>query len=108
MSFRYRVSGVIRERGTGRPLRDLVVRAWDADVLADDLLGETPTDADGRFAIVFTQLQFRDLVESRPDLYLTISDPSGSRLLLSTRQAVRHDAGVEERYALEIPPDALD
>jgi hypothetical protein len=55
MSFRYRVSGLIREQGTRRPLLGLVVRGFDADVVLDDLLGETRTDAEGHFEIVFTQ-----------------------------------------------------
>jgi len=105
MSFRFRVSGVVREEGTGRPLIDLVVRAYDADVISDDFLGETHTDADGRFAIVFTQVAFRDVKESRPDLYLVIADASGKRVLHSTRSEVRNDAGVDERFAIEIPGD---
>jgi hypothetical protein len=105
MSFRYRVSGVIREKGTARPLRDLVVRAFDADVVFDDFLGETRTDAEGEFAIVFTQVAFRDVTETRPDLYLVIADSSGERVLHSTRAKLRRNAGVEERYAIEIAVD---
>jgi hypothetical protein len=107
MSFRYRVSGVVREAGSGRPLLDLVVRAYDADFALDDLLGEVRTDADGRFAIVFTQVQFRDVKESRPDLYLEIFDTSGERLIHSTRSALRRNAGVDESYAIEIPAAKL-
>lgn len=107
MSFRHRVSGVVREAGSGRPLLDLLVRAFDADVLADDFLGETRTDADGRFAIVFTQVQFRDLIESRPDLYLVVFDPTGERALATTRDAVRKNAGAEERYAIDVPAKTL-
>lgn len=106
MSFRFRVSGEVREHGAGpglgRPLLDLVVRAYDADVVADDLLGETRTDADGQFAIVYTQAAFRDFAEARPDLYLVVLDATGERVLHSTRSELRKNAGVDERYAIEI------
>jgi hypothetical protein len=106
LPFRFRVSGEMREKGSGpglgRPLLDLVVRAYDADLVADDLLGETRTDADGHFAIVFTRAAFRDVAESRPDLYLVVLDASGERVLHSTRSELRKNAGVDERYAIEI------
>jgi hypothetical protein len=107
VSFRYRVAGVVREAGSGRPLLDLVVRAYDEDFLSDDFLGECRTNADGRFAIVFTQVEFRDVIESRPDLYLIVLDADGERALVSTRSEVRKNAGVEERYVIEIPAQAL-
>jgi len=107
MSLRYRVSGAVREAGTGQPLLGLVVRAYDADVMFDDFLGEARTDQEGHFAIVYTQVEFRDVVESRPDLYLRIFDAAGQREILHTRKTFRRNAGVEERYAIEIDPEKL-
>jgi hypothetical protein len=75
--------------------------------LLDDFLGECRTDADGHFAIVFTQVAFRDAVESRPDLYLVVLDASGKRELASTRAEVRRNAGAEERYVIDVPARAL-
>jgi hypothetical protein len=107
MSFRYRVQGDVREAGSGRPLLGLVVRAYDADIIFDDFLGEARTDEEGKFAIVFTQVAFRDVKESRPDLYLRIFDGESRRELTHTRKALRRNAGVEERYAIEIDPARL-
>ena len=108
MPFRFCVSGSVCEAESGRPLLDLVVRAYDHDLVADDFLGESRTDADGYFAIVFTQQAFRDVVESRPDLYLKVFDGTGTRLLASTRSELRKKAGAEERFEIRVPRAALE
>lgn len=51
----YRVLGCVVEAESGRPLAGLRVRAFDQDVSVDDYLGESCTDADGHFEIVFTE-----------------------------------------------------
>lgn len=101
MPERHRVSGVVVDAATGRPLLGLVVRAYDRDALADDFLGETHTDADGRFAIVFTEPQFRDWHETRPDLYVTVANERG-QVIATTRDQTRRDAGPDERYVIEV------
>ena len=102
MPFRFRVAGRVFERESGSPLAGLLVRAFDRDVLYDDELGEVATDTAGHFEIVFTDVQFRELFETRPDLYLRIFDRS-ERLLHTTEHAIRWDAHVEERYEIAIP-----
>lgn len=95
------------EAGTQRPLAELVVRAYDRDAFSDDFLGEARTDADGRFAIVYATAHFRDLVETRPDLYLVVLDAAGTRELCSTRDEVRRDCGADERFAIAVAPERL-
>jgi len=100
--FRFRVAGHVVEEESRSPLAGLRVRAFDRDVLYDDELGEVATDAAGWFEIVFTEPQFKDVIETRPDLYLRIYDAAG-RLVHTTERAVRRDAHVEERYEIAIP-----
>ena len=69
---RFCVAGVVRERETRRPLQGLVVCAYDKDLITDDYLGECATDGEGRFEIRFTDADFKDAVETRPDLYLCV------------------------------------
>ena len=102
-----RVVGTIVEQESGKPLEGLRVRAYDKDWVFDDDLGETTTDADGRFEISYTDVQFRDLEETEPDLYLRVYDASGSRLLYSTEKAVRRSALMLEEYDIQIPHDKL-
>jgi carotenoid cleavage dioxygenase len=90
------------EQESGSPLAGLLVRAHDRDVLYDDDLGEVETDAEGRFEIVYTEAQFQDVIETRPDLYLRIYDAAG-RLVHTTERAVRRDAHIDERYEIAIP-----
>lgn len=103
MPFRFRISGVVREQGSGRALANLLVRAFDQDLLMDDALGSTTTDAEGRFEIQFTELAFQDAVETRPDVYLRVYDPDGHRVLAHTRNAVRRNARAEEHFEIEVP-----
>jgi hypothetical protein len=100
MSFRVR--GAVVEGETGRPLGGMLVRLYDKDVVLDDFLGETRTDPAGRFELTFTEAQFKDLLETRPDLYLRVYDPSGSRQLHSTEDEVRFNAGQDEFFEVRI------
>jgi hypothetical protein len=102
------VSGTVEETETGRPLANLIVRAFDKDLLFDDRLGYTTTDADGRFVIRYGPEQFKDLFENAPDLYLRIFDRDGIRMLLETIDAVRTDASTNEEFRIKIPASRHD
>lgn len=103
----YRVFGSICEEESGRPLAGLRVRVYDKDLVVDDFVGEARTDAQGHFEVRFTESQFRDLHETRPDVYLRVFDASGKRSLHSTKRQVRRDAELDERFDLRIPRGAL-
>jgi len=103
----FRIFGVVQEAETGRPLPNLVVRAFDRDLIFDDKLGYTNTDDDGCFEILFGMGRFRDLFESKPDLYLRIFDRDGIRLIHETTDAIRWNASKNEQYRIQIPASAL-
>jgi hypothetical protein len=98
-----RLYGSVIEEESGRPLEGLLVRAYDQDLVFDDHLGDTLTDAAGHFEISYSETQFRDLNETLPDLYLRIFDPNGERLLHTTEREVRRNALVLERFEIRIP-----
>lgn len=102
-----RVIGTVVEEESGKPLAGLRVRAYDKDWVFDDDLGETRTDAAGRFEISYTDVQFRDLEETQPDLYLRVYDADGERLLYSSEKAVRRSALVVEEFDIRIPLEKL-
>jgi len=103
----FRIFGVVEEAETERPISNLVVRAFDRDLISDDKIGYTNTDDDGRFEIRFGMERFRELFESRPDIYLRIYDRAGARLLHETTDAIRWNASKDEEYRIRIPASAL-
>jgi len=104
----FRIVGFVREAETGRPLSNLIVRAFDRDLILDDKLGNAVTDGDGRFEIRYGLEHFRDLLEARPDLYLRVLDRAGVRVLHETSGATRRNASDSETYEIEIPARVLD
>ena len=98
-----RIVGTVVEAESKQPLEGLRVRGYDEDWVFDDKLGEARTDAEGRFEISYSEVQFRDLEETLPDVYIRIYDPTGKVLLYSSENAVRRNAMVLERFDVEIP-----
>jgi dienelactone hydrolase len=99
--------GTVREAETGIGLVGLFVKAYDKDLLFDDLLGSTYTKEGGRFEIISTPKDFRDLFEVKPDIYFKVFAPDSETLLYSTEKAVRWAAGRIEEFDVLIPRDCL-
>ena len=104
---RFRVDGVIREQGSGKPLPGLMVCAFDKDLVKDDYLGECETDASGQFKIRFSDADFKDVLESNPDLYLCVFVPGTREPIHDTSYAIRKYAEQVEHYEIEIPRESL-
>ena len=104
---RYRIDGVVREQQSGRPVSGLLVRAFDKDVIRDDHLGDTTTDAEGRFTILFNDAAFKDVFEERPDIYLCIFASGRSEPVHDTSYEIRQNAGHEEYFEIEIASTEL-
>ena len=103
----WRIHGAVVEKETGRPLGGLIVRAFDKDLLLDDMLGFAITADDGSFEVRFNERRFSLLFEASPDLYLRIYDQHGIRLLIETSDAIRRNASTAENYRVEIPAASL-
>lgn len=99
----YRIHGVVVEEESGEPLAGLLVRAFDQDLLKDDFLGEVRTDREGRFEIEFTEVQFMDLFETQPDVFVRVYDPTGSRLLWSLEDQVVRNTVSDAAFQVRIP-----
>jgi hypothetical protein len=101
----YRVHGTLVDRDTGAPVAGLRVRAYDKDFFREQRLGESETDANGRYAIGFGRDDFSGpliRLERRPDIFLEVFDAEG-RLIYSTERSVVVDAGRDTAIDLRVP-----
>lgn len=97
----FTISGKISEKESGLPLPGLKVRAYDKDLFFDDLLGNATTAADGTFIIEYRLEDFRELFESKPDIYLKIYSRNYIQIT-NTEKSVRWNAGEVEQFDISI------
>jgi hypothetical protein len=105
--IRFTLVGSVREQESGGGVAGLFVKAYDADLLFDDLLGSAVTAADGSFEIVCEQDDFRELFEQRPDIYLRVLARDRATEIWTTEDGVRWRAGRYERFDVRIPRERL-
>ena len=70
MSFK--VSGRVYEAESGHGLPNLIIEAFDKDVVKSDKLGQVKTNSNGTFEITYSEADFRgkfEKFEGNPDLY---------------------------------------
>lgn len=84
-----------------KPVSGMTVRVYDRDRKYDDLLGESETDANGDFSIVYHERDFKETRENLPELYVMVSDPKG-KLVYSSRDSVRFNSGQSEYFAIKL------
>jgi len=65
----------------GRPVADVLVRAYDRDLRKEELLGEARTGADGGYAIGYTAESFARAEKGGADLVVRVYDGLGQGLL---------------------------
>jgi hypothetical protein len=110
------------------PARGVKVKAMDADVITDDVLGTATTNSDGRFTIYYHSIDFKRTFLSwiginvetpfggtlGPDVYFVVEAADGTSLLKETRsdgkkpgrKDVGHCACFSFCVELPIPPGA--
>jgi hypothetical protein len=95
---------VVRGRVTdakGQGIGGLIVNVFDKDLIYDDRLGQTDTDASGAYSLTYRTEDFRDLIETKPDIYLKVTDQKG-KLLYSTKEAIKYEVGRVEVINMEV------
>ncbi|WP_414752118.1 carotenoid oxygenase family protein [Anabaena sp. CCY 9910] len=106
----FKVTGRIYEEESGVGIANLVVEAFDKDILKNDKLGQTKTDQDGKFAINYSEANFKSALEKfegNPDLYIVVKTPDLSNILYSSEKNIRPDASTNEHFDVSIPKTTL-
>jgi|GEM_PF-1339298 len=85
----------------GAPLPGVTVSLYDRDLFFDDRLGQTTTDDAGRYRLVYRTGDFRDFIESRPDLYVRVLDPAGKEMHTQPAK-IRTEAGKTETLDVRV------
>ncbi|MEM1169552.1 MAG: carotenoid oxygenase family protein [Cyanobacteria bacterium P01_H01_bin.35] len=106
----FQVSGHIYETENGAGIPDLVVKAFDKDLIKDDDLGEALTDSQGNFKIIYSEKDFKgigEMFEGNPDLYIVVKTPERHRVLYTSKQNIRREATVDEHFEIGITKASL-
>ncbi len=103
----FRIDGFVGVAETRVPLPGLFLKAYDKDLIFDDVLGSAVSDAQGRFSIVTELRDFREFFDAQPDVYLKVFDRAGGRLLYSTENRTRWNVGRSEFFELLLPRDVF-
>ncbi|MBA4185610.1 MAG: peptidoglycan-binding protein [Acidobacteria bacterium] len=69
--------------GDGRPVADVIVRAFDKDLRSEELLGQVTTRKDGRYEIKYTAQQFARAEKNSADLIVRVLNRE-EKVLLAT------------------------
>jgi hypothetical protein len=103
----FRLDVLVVADETEMTLPGLFVKAYDKDLLFDDLLGGAVTDLEGRAQIVSEEGDFNEFFDRRPDVYFKVFNADRSRVLHETRDAVRWNARRDESFTIRVPVDDL-
>lgn len=101
-----KIAGVVKSRETGMVLPGLYVKAYDKDLIFDDVLGSAVSDLRGKFEI-FTEIRdFSEIIDRQPDLYFRVYGADRKHQIHSTEDAVKWNATALTNIEILIPGTA--
>lgn len=102
----FKITGIVTEKEGGKPVKGVLVVAYDKDPLFDDLLGTAETDTEGRFIINYGKTNHNKFLDKNPDLYLAVFAPP-CRMLTDTSKDIRWGAAHHEFFNLTVDQEKL-
>ncbi len=94
------IKGRVKD-ASGNSVAGVTVSVFDKDLFFDDRLGTAVTDENGNYQLIYHTKDFRDLIESNPDLYVEVRDKEG-RKFYSSGKPIRFEAGRKEVFNVKI------
>ena len=102
------LGGTVRDAATGVGVSGLFVKAYDEDLVYDDLLGTATTDEDGRFEIDCAGPDFQEFLEAGPEVYLKVYGADRETLLHESDDSVGVDTGGPDgEFDVRVPHESL-
>lgn len=87
----------------GKPVEGVIVRVFDKDRKFDELLGNTSTDAEGDFQLVYHERSFQERGGGGPELFLQVEDADG-QVRYASEDVLRCQGGSSEYFLIELDP----
>lgn len=106
----FKLTGRVYEAESGLGIANLVIEAFDKDLVKNDELGEAKTNSNGTFEITYTEADFKgkfEKFEGNSDLYIVVKPPDRSKILFTTEKNIRVNASANEHFDVAIPKAAL-
>lgn len=101
------LTGSVRDADTGVGVPGLFVKAYDDDLLFDDLLGSAVTTEGGRFDVVGEGGDFQEFFEAEPEVYLEVYADDRETLLYESDEPVRVGGDGGHEFDVRIPHESL-
>jgi tellurite resistance protein len=106
----FKVSGRVYQAESDIGIPNLIIEAFDKDVVKNDKLGQATTNSEGTFEITYSEADFKskyEVLESNPDLYIVIKTPDLSQILYSSEKNIRRNVKSHEHFDVAIPQATL-
>lgn len=99
----FKIHGHIVEDESGNALTGLFVKAYDKDLIFDDMVANAESNKQGDFEMAYSQNDFGELLERKPDLYFVVSSNMATSPFYTTINHVLWNAGKDEHVEIRIP-----
>jgi hypothetical protein len=93
---KFLVSGRVIDKASGMGLPHVTVRAFDLDRKYSDLLGTVRTDEFGYYRITYSEKDFKDLFDKKPEVYIEVLDQEEGKQIYTSPKSFIHKAGKVE------------
>ena len=99
----FTIRGVVLEAETRRPLAGWYVRAYDTDLIFDDVLGSSVTSDDGTFTIRTELGDFRERFERRPGVCFRLARRPGEEFVHDTERGSAFEGNEPSHHEILVP-----